>query len=494
MSDFLAKILKARLERVREVEARVPLAEVKRLAAARLAAGDFRVFKPRSRNEVGVIAEIKRASPSKGVIAAEVDVARTARAYDAGGAAAISVLTEPDFFLGSDEDLRTARGASTVPVLRKDFVVTEYQIYESAAIGADLMLLIVRMLEERQLADYVALSRALGMEPLVEIFDASELESLAKSGARLVGINNRDLKTFETDKNRALELARQLPPGMTPVVASAMQTPADMRFYTDRGVNHFLIGESLMRSPDPAAALGTLISEGAAEKKVKICGITTPEGARTVARMAIHAVGFVFYPPSKRYVTPEKARELAEIVRAESRAAGREIVTVGVFVDETVPQMLETTRIAGLDVIQLHGDEPAAAVTELRTAGFSVIRSVRPENLAAADAEYAEILECAPRFQENGRQDSWPGFMFLAESSGGEMPGGEGVPWAWRELGNLAELRTPVLLAGGISPENVRAAREIPGLAGVDVSTGVEDSPGRKSVEKIRRLLAEMEK
>lgn len=485
MSDFLAKIVAARLERVRQAEARTPLAELKRVAAARLSAGDFRAFKLRPKSEVGVIAEIKRASPSKGVIAADVDVAQTARAYEAGGAAAISVLTEPDFFRGADEDLRTARAAIALPVLRKDFVVTEYQIQEAAAIGADLMLLIVRLLEPRQLADYVALTRELGMEPLVEIFERSELESLYRSGAKLVGINNRDLSTFETDKNRALELARQLQPGQTAVVASAMQSPADVRFYTDRGVNHFLIGESLMRSADPAVALKTLVSDGIPAPKIKICGITTPEDARAVARLPIHAVGFVFYPPSKRYVTPEAARELVKIVREESRAAGRKIVTVGVFVDENVPRMLEIAQFAGLDVIQLHGEEPKSVVYELRAAEFPVIRSVRPENLAAADAEFC--------FSENDAGNHWPGFMFLVESSGGEMPGGEGVPWAWQALGNLAEIRTPVLLAGGITPENVHLTREIPGLAGLDVSTGVEDAPGRKSVEKIRDLLAKME-
>lgn len=481
----MAKIVEARHARVRQAEARVPLAEVKRLAAARLSVGDFRTFNPRPKTEVGVIAEIKRASPSKGVIAADVDVAEIARAYEAGGAAAISVLTEPDFFRGTDEDLRTARAAVSVPVLRKDFVVTEYQIHEAAALGADLLLLIVRLLEPRQLADYVALTRALGMEPLVEIFEQTELASLYRSDAKLVGINNRDLSTFETDKNRAILLAERLHTSQTAIVASAMQSAADVRFYTDRGVNHFLIGESLMRSENPAAALKTLVSDGIPAPKIKICGITTPEDARAVARLPIHAVGFVFHPASKRYVTPETARELVKIVREESLAAGREIVMVGVFVDESVPRMVEIAQIAELDVIQLHGSELPVVVYELRAVEFPVIRSVRPENLAAADAEF--------RFSENGAKNRWPGFMFLVESSGGDMPGGEGVAWAWRELGNLAEIRTPVLLAGGIAPENVHLTREIPGLAGLDVSTGVEDSPGRKSAEKIKRLLAKME-
>lgn len=262
MNDFLSKIMTTRLFRVQEAEAKIGFPEVKRLAAEaisrRAEAGDARIFIPRPKTEAGIIAEIKKASPSKGRISPDANVHEIAEKYTLGGAAAISVLTEPDFFLGSDADMIAARKASAVPVLRKDFIVTEYQIYESAMLGADLMLLIARLLDAAQLQEYVALARELRLEPLVEIFDESDLNSFLGCGATLVGINNRDLKTFATDVNRSLEMVKFLEPGQIPIIASAIRTPEEIQFYTRHGVNHFLVGESLMRSKDPAGELRQL--------------------------------------------------------------------------------------------------------------------------------------------------------------------------------------------------------------------------------------------
>ena len=255
MSDFLSKIITSRLLRVQEAEAKIGFPEVKRLAAEAVSRRDVRKFIPRPETEIGIIAEIKRASPAAGVIARDVDVERLAGEYTRGGAAAISVLTEPDFFAGSPETLIAARRVSAVPVLRKDFVVAEYQIYESAVMGADMVLLIARLLEAGQLAEYAALTRELGMEPLVEIFCPEDAEKLTGCNARLVGINNRDLKTFAVNPKRALEMVKYAEAGATPIIASAIKTPEDVRFYTEQGVNHFLIGESLMRSADPEAEL-----------------------------------------------------------------------------------------------------------------------------------------------------------------------------------------------------------------------------------------------
>ncbi|MDO4549729.1 MAG: indole-3-glycerol phosphate synthase TrpC [Planctomycetia bacterium] len=261
--DFLKKIIRVRRERILESQQRKNMVEIKKSAyesmEIKIAAGDLRRFVPCQEGNVGIIAEIKRASPSKGIIAENINVEKIAEKYIRGGAVGISVLTEPDFFLGADEFLSRVRKVSSVPVLRKDFVISEYQIYESLVLGADMLLLIIRMLESSQLRDYVALTRELRMEPLVEIFDEADMEKLFLSEAKLVGINNRDLKTFATDVKRASELAGFLEKGQIPIIASAIHSRRDMEVYLERGINHFLVGECLMRSSEPERKLKELI-------------------------------------------------------------------------------------------------------------------------------------------------------------------------------------------------------------------------------------------
>jgi len=207
---------------------------------------------------VNIIAEIKRASPSKGVICADLDAARQAAAYEHGGAAAISVLTDRHFFSGSPADLAAARQATTLPVLRKDFLISSYQILESGALGADAILLIVRILSKNQLHDYLALCRELELDVLVEIHCREDLETALQAGADLIGINNRNLTSFETDTQTAARLAGGLGPGKTAVAASGICSQADIKTGLNAGIHNFLIGESLVRSPDPAAMLQTL--------------------------------------------------------------------------------------------------------------------------------------------------------------------------------------------------------------------------------------------
>ena len=208
---------------------------------------------------VNIIAEIKRASPSKGTIRADLDPARYAAAYEGGGAAALSVLTDQAFFRGSIKDLQTARGATVLPVLRKDFTIDPYQIYESAAMGADAVLLIVRILSKEQLSQYLALSRELGLDALVEINSEEDLEAAAEAGADLIGINNRNLQSFDTDIGTAARLARLLSPDQVPVAASGISSREDIEKTLETGIHNFLIGESLVRAEDPVQFLQTLL-------------------------------------------------------------------------------------------------------------------------------------------------------------------------------------------------------------------------------------------
>lgn len=210
---------------------------------------------------IHIIAEIKRASPSKGMIREDLDAAVFAAAYEEGGASAISVLTEDRFFKGGIDDLVAARKASTLPALRKDFILSSYQIYESAVIGADAVLLIVRMLSRLQLKDYLDLCDELSLDALVEIHSEADIKIMEGTTARLIGINNRNLQSFDTDGENAMKLVAGLSPGQIPVAASAIQGRGDIDKNRKAGIRRFLIGESIVRSDDPAAFIRTLKSE-----------------------------------------------------------------------------------------------------------------------------------------------------------------------------------------------------------------------------------------
>jgi indole-3-glycerol phosphate synthase len=206
-----------------------------------------------------IIAEIKRASPSKGDLALGWDPVELAQIYQDHGAAAISVLTEIHYFKGDPEFIRRMRPVIRLPILRKDFIIEPIQVYESAALGADALLLIVSLLEAGQLQALLLLSRSLGLEALVEVHTAGEMETALTAGARVIGINSRNLHTFEMFPDRALELAPLAPPGVTLVAASGIKTRADLEPLMAAGINAFLIGERLVTQPDPGAALGELL-------------------------------------------------------------------------------------------------------------------------------------------------------------------------------------------------------------------------------------------
>jgi indole-3-glycerol phosphate synthase len=208
---------------------------------------------------VNIIAEIKRASPSKGVICPDLDPAAFAGDYEMGGAAAISVLTDQLYFKGSPEDLKIARETTTLPVLRKDFLISAYQIFESAVMEADAVLLIVRILEQEQLKDYLSLCDELQMDALVEIHSEDDLEKATWAGARLIGINNRNLGSFETDIDTAIRMKSLLGPDQVAVAASGIQTREDIENTKVSGIWNFLIGESLVKSKNPKDFLRFLI-------------------------------------------------------------------------------------------------------------------------------------------------------------------------------------------------------------------------------------------
>ena len=252
-TDFLTTIVQQKgreISLARKVFAEGLLAELARQRS------DFRpFFEPLARPGaagVNIIAEIKRASPSKGVIRADLDAAETAARYDRGGATAVSVLTDATYFKGRLDDLKAARSACHLPVLRKEFIISRYQVYEAAAAGADAILLIARILTPEKLDRLYTLCRDLGMDALVEIHTPEDARVVSACGARLVGINNRNLSTFETDIAIAIDLVARLTSGQVPVAASGISGSADIQQNLNAGIFNFLVGESIVRSDDPA--------------------------------------------------------------------------------------------------------------------------------------------------------------------------------------------------------------------------------------------------
>lgn len=211
------------------------------------------------RGQVNIIAEIKRASPSKGVLCESLNAVATARVYEKAGAAAISVLTDNRFFKGGPDDLQKVKTVAAIPVLRKDFIISEYQVLESAAMGADAILLIVRILTVEKLQRYLDLCRDLNLEALVEVHSGEDVRKTLETDARLIGINNRDLSTFETHITRALHMGKMLGPNQIPVVASGIHSRDDIAKNCRAGMNNFLIGESLVRAGNPGDRLRSYV-------------------------------------------------------------------------------------------------------------------------------------------------------------------------------------------------------------------------------------------
>lgn len=266
MEDILRKILASKRLEVERSRLEVPLPELeRRVAEASPPRGFERSIRERIREgRAGVIAEIKRASPSRGTIRAEgFDPARIARSYEAHGAACLSVLTDREYFGGSREDLVAARGACALPVLRKDFIVDPYQVYEARSWGADCILLIVDAIPDEAIGRLEALAHELGMDVLVECHDAGQLErALRVARTPLVGINNRDLRTFETRLETTLGLVRGFPRERLLVTESGIHAPEDVRRLQAAGVSAYLVGSAFMSAPDPGEELKRVFSMG----------------------------------------------------------------------------------------------------------------------------------------------------------------------------------------------------------------------------------------
>ncbi|MGN6592140.1 MAG: bifunctional indole-3-glycerol-phosphate synthase TrpC/phosphoribosylanthranilate isomerase TrpF [Terriglobales bacterium] len=411
-----------------------------------------------------IIAELKRASPSRGRMREDFDVAALAQAYEAAGATALSVLTEEDHFEGRLEYLRLARDATRLPVLRKDFIFDTYQIWEAAWAGADAVLLIAAMLDDSSLKTLSRAAKSAGLTTLVEVHDARELERALAVDAGCIGVNHRDLRTFEVNLDLGRELGARLPPGALGVAESGLHTGADLARMAAAGFQAFLIGEQFMRAPDPGAALRALLAQ-CHLPFLKICGLTNREDALQACEAGAHAVGFVFAASSPRRALVEQVRNFAPSLPAE-------VARVGVFAGAPPAEIRAVAHACGLHAVQLHGAYLPGDAQQLARE-VAVWRAVAmPHGLKAALA-WAPFVE-----------------RFVLDTPGRDgVSGGSGATFDWSLAREFAtQLPTPrpkLLIAGGLTPDNVGTALRQSLADGADVASGVEFSPGHKSHGKV---------
>ena len=412
------------------------------------------------------ICEVKKASPSKGIIAEHFPYLDIAKEYEVAGAAAISVLTEPDFFKGDKKYLQEIASTVKIPVLRKDFIIDEYQIYQAKVWGASAILLICACLDVPTLTKFRELADSLGLSSLVEAHDEQEVQMAIDCGARIIGVNNRNLKDFTVDVQNSVRLRNLVQDDVIFVSESGLETPEDIQVLRDNNIGVALMGETFMRSPNKIEKLAYLYGPTYYTPKVKMCGISKVDTIPAVVEAKPDYMGLVF-ASSKRQVTVEQAKTLVEALHKQCKAQNDtvSIKTVGVFVNETLDNLVTIANEANLDVVQLHGDEDEAFIQSLKErTNVEVWKAIQIRS--AADAE-AWIDSSAD--------------MLLFDAYHKDERGGTGDVFDWSCLDTFER---PFMLAGGIDSTNVARAIRTVRPYGIDISSGIETN-GVKDDEKI---------
>jgi indole-3-glycerol phosphate synthase/phosphoribosylanthranilate isomerase len=468
--SFLERIVAATRARLAEREAARDITEVLAAAARQSPPFDFANCLRPLQGEVRVIAEIKRASPSKGVLNSHLKPGAQALEYARNGATAISVLTEEDHFQGSLDDLRAVRRA--VPdraIVRKDFITSSYQVAEARAAGADSYLLLAALLNDQELGTLIQVGREWGMEPLVEVHDAEEVQRAVRVGAQIIGVNARDLRTFEVDTTLLHRLRTLIPDDRVVVAESGLFTQADVARMRGYGADAVLMGEALVR-PDQPYVLETVsylppivcdVPRGR-YPAIKLCGMRTPEDALAAYDAGADFIGLVL-TPSTRQITPEQARTIVYALPPDA-------LTVGVFADEPDAVVNAAAEIAGVYAVQVPrlNDLPHQNRKLNRQAIFAR-SSADPANEhppVRASFIRTTMIEAAP-----------PGVW-----------GGTGQTGDWEIAARWAH-DLPIILAGGLTPENVAEAVRTVQPWGVDVSSGIEGPDGQKDPARMRAFI-----
>ena len=460
----------------------------------------------RSSYPLSLMAEIKRASPSKGPIAMTICAPAQARKYAMAGASVISVLTEPEWFKGSIDDLRMVRqsleGMPDRPaVLRKEFIFDEYQILEARLAGADTVLLIVKMLDGNTLERLYKYSRSLGMEPLVEVNNEDEMKVALGLGAEVIGVNNRNLTSFEVDLNTTSRLMKDVPKKTFICALSGISGPEDVRAYKSHGVGGVLVGEALMRSSDVTSFVTELLGgidsgileEDKSSMLIKICGTRTTEAARVAIEAGADMIGIILVEGRKRCVPLETAQAISDVVHRTKRPKALAVTSkrgkstgsffahsskflehpnrallVGVFQNQPLSYVLAQQSSLDLDVVQLHGSEPIEWASLIPV---PVIRRFDPRD---------------PQLGKRGFHA-----LPLLDTAAGGTGSMVDMKAVQRCLETDSDLK--IILAGGLNSENVKdIVNSIQtlnkGIVAVDVSSGVEED-GMQSIEKIKKFI-----
>ncbi len=424
------------------------------------------------------ICEVKKASPSKGIIAEHFPYLEIAKEYEVAGAAAISVLTEPDFFKGDKKYLQEIASTVKIPVLRKDFIIDEYQIYQAKVWGASAILLICACLDVPTLTKFRELADSLGLSSLVEAHDEHEVQMAIDCGARIIGVNNRNLKDFTVDVQNSVRLRNLVQDDVIFVSESGLETPEDIQVLRDNNIGVALMGETFMRSPNKVEKLAYLYGPTYYTPKIKMCGISKVETILAIVDAKPDYMGLVF-APSKRQVTVDQAKILvSELHKQYANRYNRDVIqwsndvvqefikTVGVFVNETLENLVTIATEVNLDAVQLHGDEDEAFIQSLKErTNVEVWKAVQIRS--AADAE---------KWIDSSAD------MLLFDAYHKDERGGTGEVFDWSYLD---EFERPFMLAGGIDSTNVARAIRTVRPYGIDISSGIE-TEGVKDDEKIK--------
>jgi indole-3-glycerol phosphate synthase/phosphoribosylanthranilate isomerase/anthranilate synthase/indole-3-glycerol phosphate synthase/phosphoribosylanthranilate isomerase len=460
---FLDRIISQTRVDLEQRKLKVPFEEQQRLAFAQSTPRDF-LLSLMVPSKIDLIAEVKRASPSKGIFAPEFDPVELAQIYAANGATAISVLTEPHFFFGSFDYLAAIKQAVSVPVLCKDFIIDEYQIYEARAWGADAILLICAILDQIRLQRLLEVTHDLNMHCLVEVHNSEEVQRAISTGARIIGINSRDLKTFQILPNLVRELRPLIPKDTVVVAESGIHTTADARRLARYDVQAMLVGESLVTSSDLPAQMRTLLKGANENVQVKICGLSTTDQILTAREVGVDLLGLMFYEQSSRYIRPQAAKEILKTYEDGQMSPD----TVGIFVNKEADYINDVVEKIGLHFVKIHGDESPEFCTYIHR---PVIKALRLNE------------QSDPHLAETYFQTTWRILLDTPTL----MWGGTGETHDWVLARSLAQ-QTPLFLAGGLTPANVDEAIQQVHPWGVDVSSGVE-THGKKDNKKIQAFV-----
>ena len=472
--DKIVEATKIRVAQEKEVE--TPEA-VKAAALALPSDTGFPFEAALRQQDFNFICEVKKASPSKGIIAEHFPYLDIAKEYEVAGAAAISVLTEPDFFKGDKKYLQEIASTVKIPVLRKDFIIDEYQIYQAKVWGASAILLICACLDVPTLTKFRELADSLGLSSLVEAHDEHEVQMAIDCGARIIGVNNRNLKDFTVDVQNSVRLRNLVQDDVIFVSESGLETPEDIQVLRDNNIGVALMGETFMRSPNKVEKLAYLYGPTYYTPKIKMCGISKVETIPAIIDAKPDYMGLVF-APSKRQVTVEQAKTLVEELHKQYavRYNSETIKAVGVFVNETVENLLKIAEEVKLDVIQLHGDEDESFIQILKEqSNVEVWKAVQVRS--AADAE---------KWIDSSAD------MLLFDAYHKDERGGTGEVFDWS---SLDEFERPFMLAGGIDSTNVARAIRTVRPYGIDISSGIEtnsvkDDEKMKAFTNIVRTIA----